>query len=210
MDSKIYLYGASGHCKVVVDILKSNGESIEAILDDNPKTESLFGIPVFHTSDCKDLKDKKVLIAIGDNSIRKKISKSMNTHFHTAIHPKAIVSFFSEIGEGTVVMAGAIINPDTTIGKHCIINTSSVIEHDCVIQDYVHISPNVALAGGVIVEKGSHIGIGASIIQGVKIGRWAVIGAGAIIIEDVPDYALVVGNPGKVIKFKENKSNEQF
>lgn len=208
MENNIYLYGASGHCKVIIDILKSNGINIEAILDDNPKEDSLFNIPVVYTLDCNDLSDKRLIISIGDNVIRKKIVKRINNRFYTAIHTKAIVSSFSEIGEGTVVMAGAIINAATCVGKHCIINTGAIIEHDCVIQDYVHISPNVALAGNVIVEKGSHIGIGASVIQGIKIGKWAMIGAGAVIIDDVPDYAIVVGNPGRIIKFKEKKSNE--
>ena len=208
MDNKIYLYGASGHCKVVIDILKSNNQTIEAILDDNPKTTSLFTIPVIASSDCNDLNNKIFLITIGDNSIRKEITKKINSRFHIGIHANAIVSSFSEIGEGTVVMAGVIINAGTSVGKHCIINTGSIIEHDCLIQDYVHISPNVALAGNVTVEKGSHIGIGACIIQGIKIGKWTMIGAGAVIIEDVPDYAVVVGNPGKIIKIKENKSNE--
>lgn len=211
MDSKIYLYGASGHGKVIIDILKSNNETIDAIVDDFPKLKSLFGIPVLNSKDFDDLSGQKLIVSIGDNLIRKKVVKRLNNvSFHIAIHPKAVVSSFSEIGDGTVVMAGAIINPATSIGKHCIINTGAIIEHDCVIKDFVHISPNASVAGAVTIEKGAHIGIGASIIQGIKIGKWSMIGAGAVIIEDVPNFAVVVGNPGKVIKIKENKSNEQF
>lgn len=208
MESKIYLYGASGHCKVVVDILKSNNETIIAILDDYPKDTSLYDIPIIKSANIKDYSGKKFVVAIGDNSIRRQITKTIRGNFHIAIHAKAILSPFSEVGEGTVVMAGAIINAATCVGKHCIINTGAIIEHDCLIQDYVHISPNVALAGNVTVEEGSHIGIGASVIQGINIGKWAIIGAGAVIIKDVPDFAVVVGNPGKLIKIKENNSNE--
>ena len=68
------------------------------------------------------------------------------------------------------------------------------------MEDFVHISPNAALAGSITVGEGTHIGIGASVIQGIKIGKWATIGAGAVIIRDVPDFATVVGNPGKIIK----------
>ena len=203
MENKIYLYGASGHCKVIVDILESNNESVEVVLDDNPSIETIFGIPVLHSKERKNLSAIKMIVSIGDNAVRKKIVLRLNTNFHIAIHKKAIISKSARIEEGTVVMAGAIINHSTTIGKHCIINTGAVIEHDCIIQNYVHISPNVSLAGNVSVGEGSHIGIGASVIQGIKIGKWATIGGGTVLIKDVPDYAVVVGNPGKIIKYNE-------
>jgi acetyltransferase EpsM len=57
------------------------------------------------------------------------------------------------------------------------------------------------LAGNVFVGEGTHVGIGASIIPGVKIGKWVIIGAGTIILNDVPDYAVIVGNPGKIIRY---------
>jgi acetyltransferase EpsM len=209
MVDKLFLYGASGHGKVIIDILKSNDEIVDAILDDKPQFKSLFGIPVLNSNDIKMLFGQKIIVSIGDNLIRQKVVKGLiGGSFHKAIHFNAIVSSFSTVGNGSVIMAAAVINPDVTIGKHCIINTGAIIEHDCVIQDFVHISPNVAMAGGVVVEIGAHIGIGVSIIQGIKIGKWAIIGAGAVVIEDVPDYAVVVGNPGRIIKFKENKSNE--
>lgn len=203
METKIYLYGASGHCKVVIDILQSNKEVVTAILDDNPKTEVLLDVPVILSGEFVFGKENKLIVSIGDNAIRKKIVQRVGVGFHIAIHPKSIISAFSKIGKGTIIAAGAIINTDVVIGKHCIINTAAIVEHDCIIEDFVHLSPNVALAGDVKVGEGTHIGIGATIIQGIKIGKWATIGAGAVIINDVPDYAVVVGNPGRIIKRKE-------
>ena len=198
MENKTYLYGASGHCKVIIDIFKLRGISIKAIIDDNPKSAHLFGIPVITTKDFA--KEDQVIISIGNNEIRKKLSAEMEVDFTTAIHPTAIISPFSNIGTGTVIMAGTIVNADTMIGKHCIINSGAIVEHDNKIADFVHISPGVSLAGNVSIGEGSHIGIGASVIQGMKIGKWATIGAGSVIIKDVPDFAVVVGNPGKIIK----------
>jgi len=206
MGIKLYLYGASGHCKVIIDILQSNNEMITAIADDNPKTEALLGIPVIHSDDLASSEQNKLIVAIGNNAIRKKIVSKLNCNWHTAIHPKSIVSAHSKIGEGTVMMAGTIVNPDVIIGKHCIINTAATIDHDCIIDDYVHLSPNVSLAGNVEVGEGTHIGIGAIVIQGIKIGKWVTVGAGAVIIKDIPDFAVVVGNPGKIIKY--NGSND--
>ncbi|HLA56742.1 MAG TPA: acetyltransferase [Flavobacterium sp.] len=199
MENNMYLYGASGHCKVIVDILKLNGISVKAIIDDNPRVEMLSGIPVVKSADF--LQSDCLIISIGNNNIRKKLSTKISVNHITAIHPRAIISQGTQIGNGTVIMGGVIINPDSVIGEHCIINTGAIIEHDCKIADFVHISPGVSLAGNVSVGEGSHVGIGATIIQGVKIGKWVTIGAGAVILRDVPDYAVIVGNPGKIIKY---------
>tara|TARA_R110000868_G_scaffold347863_4_gene608810 strand:+ start:1522 stop:2148 length:627 start_codon:yes stop_codon:yes gene_type:complete len=208
MENNIYLYGASGHCKVVIDILRANQEKITAIIDDNPKTKELLAVPVIHSAEFVADSIQKLIVSIGDNEIRKKIVTKIKGSFYTAIHPKAIVSSFSKVREGSMVMAGAIINVDVVVGKHCIVNTGAIIEHDCVIENYVHLSPNATLSGNVLVKEGAHIGAGACVIQGVTIGKWATIGAGAVIIRDVPDYAVVVGNPGRVIKSKNKRDNE--
>lgn len=196
------LFGASGHAKVIIDILEKNHILIEKIIDDNPKASHLFGIRVEKNEENHSF-DSEVIISIGNNKIRKIISEKYPFHYMRAIHPSAVISQHSEVKEGTVIMANVAINPSAVIGKHCIINTGVVVEHDCQIADFVHLSPNASLAGNVEVGEGTHIGIGASVIQGIKIGKWATIGAGAVVVRDVPDFAVVVGNPAKIIK--ENK-----
>lgn len=201
MEINICLYGASGHGKVIIDILKSNNIAVDFIIDDNPKVTNILNVEVIHSKEVIDLSNKKIIVSIGNNQIRKTIVNKFKAQFYKTIHKKAIVSEYSKIGEGSVVMAGAIINADVAIGKHCIVNSGAVIEHDCHINDFVHISPSASLAGNVKIGEGTHIGIGATIIQGIKIGKWVVVGAGTVIIRDVPDYAVVVGNPGKIIKY---------
>lgn len=203
----MYLFGASGHCKVIIDIIKKNNLfAIKTIIDDNPKLDAIFGIAVIKTANFKFSLNDNLFISIGNNSIRKKVSEKYKLNYPTLIHPKAIIGYCVNIDSGSAVMAGAIINPNVEIGKHCIINTGAVVDHDCYLENFVHISPNVSLAGGVCIKEGTHIGIGATVIQGIKIGKWATIGAGAVIINDIPDYAVVVGNPGKIIKY--NLENE--
>jgi len=203
----MYLFGGNGHCKVIIDILKKSNEYlIEGIFDDDPKFDKIFDINVFKTKSLDFFRDKQMIISIGNNKVRKEISKRFSATYLQAIHPNAIISHDVLIEEGTVVMAGAVVNASVKIGKHCIINTGAVVEHDCIISDFTHISPNVSLAGNVSIGEGTHVGIGACVIQGVKIGNWAIIGAGAVIIKDVPDFAVVVGSPGEIIKY--NKKNE--
>ena len=201
------IYGASGHGKVIIDLVHSKMEEIHNILDDNASITGIYNHPVIHNFTPEVLRHKTI-IAIGDNTVRRKVVENFPGAFYRGIsHATAVVDRNVEIGEGTVIMANASVNADTIIAKHCILNTGCTVEHDCVLEDFVHISPGAVLAGGVKVGEGSHLGIGAMVIPGVKIGKWCTIGAGAVIIENIPDYATVVGNPGKIIKIAE-KENE--
>lgn len=198
---KTFLYGASGHAKVIAEILEENNVQIGGLFDDNDNIKKLLDYKCLGKFSVELLKQNKLIITVGDNKIRRKIFKSFpNVEYSTAIDVSANISKRASVENGTVVMKGVSVNSSVKIGAHCIINTNSSIDHDCVIDDFVHISPNAALAGNVKVGEGTHIGTGVSVIPNLKIGKWCVIGAGAVIIKDVPDYSVVVGNPGRVIK----------
>ncbi|MGM0392229.1 MAG: acetyltransferase [Bacteroidota bacterium] len=197
------IYGASGHAKVIIEIVNSIGCPIDTVFDDDENITEVLNHPVLHSFPEAALNSGTV-IAIGNNRIRKSVTDAFKGEIQEAIiHSDASVSESVKLGRGTVVMANASINAETVIGEHCILNTGSTVEHDCEIGDFVHISPNAAIAGGVQVGEGSHIGIGAVVIPGIKIGRWTIIGAGAVIIKNIPDFATVVGNPGKIIRYTE-------
>jgi sugar O-acyltransferase (sialic acid O-acetyltransferase NeuD family) len=195
------VYGASGHGKVIIEILENIHEPHIEIWDDADKP------PVWEYPVKRPLPESmpildQLIVSIGVNATRKKVARRLEARvtFGKAIHSTAHISKRATVGAGTVVMANATVNADTRIGRHCIINTCASIDHDCVLEDYVHISPNATLSGDVHVGEGTHIGSGASTIQGVRIGKWCNIGAGAVVIKDIPDYATAVGNPAKVIK----------
>jgi acetyltransferase EpsM len=199
----IYLYGASGHGRVVYDAIKSNNFDVICFYDDNPKDQNCNNIPVVNSSEINKVDlENKLIISIGDNYFRKKISDRLDIENYAIIsHIDSSISNSVKIGMGSVIFSKSVINSCANIGKHVIVNSGAIVEHDCSLGDYCHISPNAALAGNVIVEEGAQIGIGAIIIQGVKIGKWAIVGAGAVVIRDVPDYAVVVGNPSRIIKY---------
>ena len=198
----MYLFGASGHGKVVKEILTARGEPVEAFVDDNPDVNEWSGRKVLH--DAAGL--SPMIVSIGLNQIRKKIVEGLTCEFGTAIHPSAIVSSSARIGEGTVVMAGAVINADVVIGKHCIVNTGASIDHDCSLGDYVHIAPKCAVSGGVTIGEGTWVGVGSCVKQCLKIGSWNMIGAGSVVVKDLPDGIVAYGNPCKVQHMNGQKS----
>lgn len=197
----MYLFGASGHGKVIKDILNANGIKVEAFADDNPNVNECGGRPVLH--DATGL--SPMIVSIGVNRIRKMIVERLKANnsaikFVTAIHPSAVISPSAKIGEGTVVMAGAVINADAVIGNHCIVNTGATVDHDCKIGDYCHIAPGVNISGATHVGEGTWVGVGSCVIQCLNIGKNCMIGAGSVVVKDIPDNVTAFGCPAKVIK----------
>lgn len=207
----IIIYGASGHGKVIADIIEKSGGTILGFLDDD---ESKWGTTYFGyrvlggeaelTRLCQPGDGNiAVIIGVGDNSNRKKIKERLAAQhipFGTAVHPSVQIGKGVTIGEGTVIMANCVMNPDTRIGGHCIVNTAATIDHDCVIGDFVHISPGAHLGGGVTVGDLTWIGLGASIINNIQVAENSIVGAGALVIRDVGADSVVVGNPAAFLR----------
>jgi acetyltransferase EpsM len=197
----MYLYGASGHCKVIIDSIESSTDKIiQGVFDDNIEFDKILNIPIYNFETFDNTNIQEMIISVGNNATRKMISESIEANYVSVVHSKATVSKYAFIDKGSCVMANAVINPSAKIGKHCIINTGAIVEHDCELADFVHISPNASLAGNVKIGEGTHIGIGAQVIQGITIGKWVTIGAGTIVIRDISDGSLYVGNPAREIK----------
>lgn len=203
MSKSVIIIGKSGHGKVIADIILSQGDKVTGFLDDAySDNETILGFPLLGTvDDYVNYPDCEFIIAIGNPQIRELIANKLNVKWYTAIHKTAVISALdAEIGEGTAIMANAVINPSTKIGKHCIVNTGAVVEHDNVLGDFVHISPKAVLAGTVSVGKSTHIGVGAAVINNVSITSDCVIGGGAAVVKDVTESATYVGVPARRIK----------
>lgn len=118
----------------------------------------------------------------------------------TLVDPLVRVADTATLGFNTVVMAGGFISSDTRIGNHCVILPNSVVSHDAQVGDYTLIGSGVSVSGNVVIGKGCYIGSKASIREGVRIGDGAMVGIGANVLADVPDHAVVVGNPARPVR----------
>ncbi len=148
------------------------------------------------------------LVASGDNFVREKIVNAIRAavpefRFATAIHPSAQIGEDVEIGDGTVVMAGAVINSGTRAGRFCIVNSCVSVDHDNRLEDYASLAPGAVTGGNVTIGRSAAIGLGARIVHAVEIGGHAVIGAGAVVLKSVPEKCVAYGIPARVIRRRE-------
>jgi sugar O-acyltransferase (sialic acid O-acetyltransferase NeuD family) len=203
--TEVILVGGGGHAKVVADCLLAQGVVVKGFFENSEKGNVL-GIPVLGKYNEEVHHNVPVIIAIGDNETRQRIARDEVKHsFFTALHPTAICSGFAVIGEGSMILHGAIVQAGASVGRHVILNTGSQVDHDCKLGDFVHVAPSAVLCGAVEVGDCSLIGANAVVRPKIKIGASVVVGAGSVVVKDVPDYAVIAGNPARILKFNSPK-----
>ena len=205
--SGVYIFGASGHGRVVLGVLRSTGRAVLGFYDDASELRgvSVDGLFVLgRIEDFGQLSESQAIIGIGDCSIRKAVASRLpGTLWAVAIHAHSWVDPLCIVGGGSVVCAGAVIQVGAQIGGHCIVNTGATVDHDCQIGHFTHICPGVHLGGNVNVGEGSWIGIGSRIIQRITVGKNVMVAAGATVVRDVPDNAVVMGTPARIVRYRE-------
>lgn len=197
---KLLIYGAGGNGKVCADIAKKTGYEDILFYDDNEDVNNLDDYRVIHSFNEINLDEYDLFNAIGDNKTREKTTNLINKKMTTLIHPTAVIGEHVQIGEGSVVMAKAVINPGCKIGKGVIINTCSSLDHDDIVDDFSHISINSHLAGTVYLGKRVFVGMSSTIINNIDICNDTVIGAGATVVNTIEKAGTYVGVPARLIK----------
>jgi sugar O-acyltransferase (sialic acid O-acetyltransferase NeuD family) len=209
MKTKVVVIGAGAHAAIVIDILELMGKyEIIGVTSDIPERDNKkIQYPFLGTNDIlKDLKTQGIYhaaIGIGgyqENNSRKRIFlqlKEMGFKCTSNIHPSAIISRYSTIGEGCTIFPGVIINTGVTIGDDVVIATGTSIDHDTVIHDHALLSAGVNIGGNDIVGEGTLVAIGATVISGITIGSDCLVAAGSTVINNIPNNSIVFGTPAR-------------
>jgi acetyltransferase-like isoleucine patch superfamily enzyme len=141
--------------------------------------------------------------------------KSQNIGQDTKIWQFCVVLQHAVIGENCNINAQVLIENDVVIGNNVTIKSGVQLWDGTRIEDNVFIGPNATFTNdlmprskqypeaflGITLKQGASIGANATLLPGITVGERAMVGAGAVVIEDVPAYAVVVGNPAKVVRY---------
>lgn len=212
MKKTVICWGASGHAKVIRPILEEHGFSIVALIDENRAVKSFIpGVSVFPSDKSMIFGDEENIyfaVAIGGDKGRDRMRihdrlRARGFTPATLIHSAAWVAQSATLADGAQVLGMAAVCEEVQIGMQSIINTNASVDHECIIGDGCHVMPGATLAGCVELGDFVTIGSNATILPRIKIGQGAVIGAGAVVTKDVPEGAVVVGNPARIVRNSE-------
>ena len=217
---EVVLWGGTGQAKVLREILRWRQQQVVAIFDDTPALRSPFPDVPIHLGrggfekwvrGVREPSAVGFLVAIGGEhgEARLDIHRYVASHGLvplTAVHPSAFVAADATLGPGCQVLAQAAVAVECRLGTACIVNTAATIDHEGWLGDGVHIAGGAKLAGAVRVEDFATVYTGAVVVPRVTIGTGAVVGAGAVVLHDVAPWAVVAGNPAKVIGMRAPRS----
>ncbi|MCS4044619.1 UDP-perosamine 4-acetyltransferase [Salinibacter ruber] len=202
----IIILGGGGHARVVIDMLCRLNAEILGFTDPDPLRNQLMGVTHLGSDAVLDRRNpEQVELAnglgnVGMSSRRREVyldQRQKGFSFPPLIHDSAVVAESADVGKGSQIMAGAVLQPNVQIGENVIINTNATVDHDCIIGDHVHIAPGATISGTVGIEERSFVGAGATIIDDLDLGSNTVVGAGAVVVRDVPSGTTVTGVPAR-------------
>lgn len=198
---RLVIFGAGGFGRDLIFMARSERREV-VILDDDASVVPDGGVPLIGHDDLR--LDDEMVISVADGHARAHIAARYRNFGRLSAATFAIGQG-AVVGEGAVLCDYAYIVPSVIVGRHFHLNVYSYVSHDCVIGDFVTFAPKVCCNGSVHIGDYASIGTGALLRNGtherpLTIGRNAIVGMGAVVLADVPDNAVVVGNPARVIK----------
>ena len=208
--TKVVIWGASGHARVVADIVRLMAcYEVVGFLDNVDASrigQAFDGSVVLGGEEqlpaLRSAGVDYVALGVGDNNARLKLGDVVleaGFKLVTAVHPAATVANNAYLAEGAVLCAGSVVNPCAHVARLAIINTRASVDHDCEIGEGVHLAPGACIAGNVRVGRATTLGIGSAVRDGIVIGEQSMIGAGAVVVSDLPDNVTAYGVPAKVM-----------
>lgn len=208
MTRPLVIIGAGGHAVSVAGVAHAAGFQVAHFVDASRAGTDLLGVPIIADLDSLDLRRIELSVAIGDNAVRERVSTALierhrDARFPALIHPTAVIGWTAQLGDGTVLMAGAVVGAHTRIGRFCVLNTRSSIDHDSLMADCSSLAPGAVTGGTVHIGRRSAVSIGAIVKHGISIDEDTILGAGSYLDRNLPAGTVAWGTPARIMRSRQ-------
>jgi len=198
------IFGAGGHTRSLVALLKDQGIKVSGIYDDsfNPQKKEWISLISLKGTILSYDQPEQIILSIGDNQKRKRLYKKYlsNVFLGNIFHSTSHIEDDAKFGKSNFLFANSVVSTDVTIGDNNIINTGSIIEHESIVGSHNHISVGAILCGRSNIGNNCFIGAGTVVIDKVNICDDVTIGANSVVINSISYPGTYVGNPIRKIK----------
>lgn len=196
----LMIVGSGGHASVVLDAARLMQQWDSIIILEQTKVGIVLDVHDVYANRHQYKPTHELFVAIGNNLNREKVTNELISEgfsLATIVHPSAIVAASVSIGEGSCILAGAILNPHVTIGKGVIVNTGASLDHHNRIGDYSHVCPGSVLAGDVTIGSHCFLGTGSVVSNQIEITSHVTLGAGCVVVKSFTEPGTYVGVPAR-------------
>lgn len=188
----LILLGAGGHARACIDVIEQEGRyRIAGLLGAPAELGDVHcGYKVIGTDDAlEQLRSQYQYAFVGIGQIRSPYIRiqvfkqllGLGFELPAIVAPTAHVSLHAKVGQGSIVMHGAIVNAGASIGSNCIINSRAIVEHDVAVHDHCHVSTGAILNGNVVLGEESFVGSGSIVREGLVVARGSLLSMGTVL-----------------------------
>lgn len=180
-DESLLVVGAGGFGRAVADAAAGRWRVAGFVDDRGPSLGHVLGLPVLGTTaQLAALRERAaaVVIAIGDNRRRQALAQAARVagfRLATVLHPNASISRHATLGDGCMVMAGAVVGTEARLGSAVIVNAGAVVDHHAVVGDCAHLGIGAGAAGGASIGEGAWLREGVFVRAGQPVDAWRVL-----------------------------------
>lgn len=206
---KWLIYGARPlYTPDLIEVIFRRGDTFVGAVDNLPTDQAHGGSAAAWLSpedfDRETLDFDAVALSAGPPGIRKVLRDEVLSRrrdcFENLTDPTSTIASTATLSRGVTINANVVVGADAVLEEFIQINRSASVGHHTQLGPFVTLGPGVTVCSSVTVGPGAFVGAGATILPGMSIGENATVGAGSVITQDVPAYAVVVGNPAKILR----------
>lgn len=158
----------------------------------------------------------RVIMAMGYNDLNRSRElmlerlKAMGYGVETYVHPDAMVHTDHPLGEGSVVLPGAVIEPHARVGRNTMVWSNVTLAHHSNVGDHCWVAAGTVVSGQAQVRHNTFLGVGSTVVNAITVGEFNIVGAGALISRDTKPHTVHLARSAEPLRYSSEDYVKHF